>query len=224
VGRGIVPKAKKAWYIHKLPAGSEELVELTLTIFNIPHYFVSRIRHTAMQRFLHTASLLLICLLAVQFRVTAQTMTPLQLNNELVAITDQVQQKGQDWGKSFNESFKLKDFSLLTPVRKELETLVDQQMANVKAMKDVNNSKALRQAMIDYLLFKKTMIAKGYKPIEALRKDPDQDKLKAAFENMKAFSPQEDEALKKLTKAREVYATANGFKIEKAETIFDEDD
>ena len=98
----------------------------------------------------------------------AQTMTPLQMNDNLSSITDSLYARGQQWGTKFNEAYKAKNFKILIPYRQNLSVYVDKNIARVKAMKDVKNSKALRMAMVGFLEYEKKMITEGFMPLEKL--------------------------------------------------------
>ena len=170
-----------------------------------------------MQRRFYTLVLLLLCTLAGPSVLKAQT--PTEFNDKLVAITEGLYSKGQEWGKQFNAAYEAKDFTSLTNKRQQLEQFVTQKLAEVKAMKDVKDSKTLREAMVNFLEFEKGMIDRAFKPMESLGKNPSQEQVKAAYDQLTTYSKEEQVALERVNKAQEAYAKANGFTIAQPELV-----
>ena len=168
-----------------------------------------------MKRFFNVLGLIMILALSA-FNMKAQTMTPLQFNDNLSSITDSLYARGQQWGVKFNEAYQAKDFKMLVPYRQQLSGFVDKNIARVKVMKDVKNSKALRMAMIGFLEFEKKMITEGFMPLEQLSPSTSKEDVSAALEKLKSLSASENDQLKKVAIEQEAYAKANGFQIEAA--------
>jgi hypothetical protein len=145
----------------------------------------------------------------------AFAQTPIQFNDKLVSITDSLYARGQQWGLRFNDAYKSKNYSSLRPYRQSLERFVDEKIISVKAMKDVKNSRPLRMAMLDFLIFEKGMITKAFLPLESLGSEGSEDQVKAALAKLTEYSNQESIQLEKVNAAQEAYAKENGFTIEK---------
>ena len=143
-------------------------------------------------------------------------LTPIQFNDKLVAITDSLYVRGQDWGNHFNEAVKSKNFASLRPYRIDLERFVDQKIVAVRGMKDVKNSRSLRLAMLEFLNFEKGMINKAFMPLESLSSEASSDQINAKIDKIREYSKQENVQLEKVNVAQEAYGRDNGFKIEES--------
>ena len=112
--------------------------------------------------------------------ISKAQMTPVQFNDKLVGITEQLYEKGGMWGQAFNDSYKQKDFTLLSEPRRQLQAFVAEKLIEVASMKDVNNSRDLREAMIAFLRYEQKMITEAIMPVEQLGKNPGQEAVLAA--------------------------------------------
>jgi len=144
-------------------------------------------------------------------------MTPIQFNDQLTGITDGLFSRGQEWGRRFNEAYKSKDFSSLRPYRESLEQFVTVNIAKVLAMKDVNNSKDLRMAIVGFLQFEKKMVNQAFTPLEKLSPSATAAEINLKLKELKEFSALENAELQKVNIAQETYAKSNGFRVETAE-------
>lgn len=145
-----------------------------------------------------------------------QPKTALELNNQLASITDSLYAKGQAWGNKFVSAMDTKDFSTLTPYRMQMQQYIDKKLADVRKIKDINGSENLRTVMIDFLNYEKTMIDKGFVPVEKLGATTTEDDIKKVMENLTNASKDEAEFLRKVSDAQDTYAKKNGFTIEAA--------
>ncbi len=152
----------------------------------------------------------------------AQELTPIEFNDKLVGITDELYQKGTSWGTKFNEVYTSKDFASLRPYRESLETFIDGKIADVKSMKDVKNSKDLRMAMISFLNFERKMATDAFKPMDQLSSSASDEEIQKAYDNLQLLAKDEAAELDKVAAAQEAYGAANGFTIEPAETETEE--
>ena len=144
----------------------------------------------------------------------ANAQTPLEFNDNLVAITDSLYKKGQDWGEKFTAVRDSKEFYKLAPQRKALEKFIDTKIAEISVMKDISGSENLRKAMVKFLLFEKDMIQRGFMPIEKLNSSSTQEQIDAALEKLTSLTEEENEALGNVNREQEAYAKKNGFTIE----------
>lgn len=144
-----------------------------------------------------------------------QPTTPLSLNDAVADVTDSLYLKGAEWGKAFNEAYKSGQYSLLTPHRERLGKFINEKMEYVLTMKDINNSKPLRLAMIEFLSYEKQLLTEGFLPFESLKPGVSQEEVKKWHTNLSTLSKKEQAMLAKVSEAQERYAAENGFTIEK---------
>ncbi len=140
--------------------------------------------------------------------------TALELNDQLVSITDSLYRKGQRWGEQFNRSYENKDFVKLAPYRKEVQNYIDQQLVAVGVLKDIGGSEDFRAAMIKFLTFEKDMVTNHFIPMEKLNTKSTDEEIKAEVEKLTGAAEKEGDALGAVNKAQEAYAAKNGFSIE----------
>jgi hypothetical protein len=145
------------------------------------------------------------------------TLTPIQFNDKLTDITEDLYARGQGWGKEFNKALESKDFASLRNYRLSMTNFIDESIAKVKVMSDVNNSKPLRMAMIDFLQYEKKMAVQAFQPFERFDASTSTDLIKKALEKLNELSKGEGAELDKVAKAQEQYAKENGFRIQTAE-------
>ena len=159
--------------------------------------------------------LLTVFIAAAAFIANAQTAkTPLEFNDELVKITNSLFSNGQEWGKAFNEAYKAGNYTTMKPARERLQVFVDAQLKYVTALKDVNNSKPLRQAFIDFLNFEKKMITEAFLPFESLPADVSREEIQKWAAKLKEYSAKESGVMSMVYEAQKRYAEENGFTIQ----------
>jgi hypothetical protein len=144
-------------------------------------------------------------------------LTPIQFNDKLTGITEDLYARGQGWGKQFNQASESKNYSSLRPYRMSMITFIDEAVAKVKVMADVNNSKPLRMAMISFLQFEKKMAVQAFQPFERFNASTPSEQITKALDNLKEISKGEGAELAKVAEAQAQYGKENGFRIETAE-------
>ena len=152
-------------------------------------------------------------LLAVAVGNASAQSTPVELNDKMVDITDELYKHGEAWGAAFKKAMDTQDWADLKPLRQKMEYYVATATREVEEMKDLKNSKPLREAMIAYLAYEGKMAHEGFAPFENFDGDIDNESLKKAIDNMVAMGDQETELLEKLIDVQDAYAKANGFKV-----------
>lgn len=160
--------------------------------------------------------LLTVCITAAAFLANAQnTKTPIDFNDDLVEITDSLYKIGQNWGKAFNEAYKTTgNYATLKTARERMLVFVEAKLKYVANLKDVNNSKPLRQAYIDFLNYEKRMITEAFVPFEVLTSASSKEEVQKRMEKLRELSSQEGAMLTKVNEAQYRYASENGFTIE----------
>jgi hypothetical protein len=139
--------------------------------------------------------------------------TPLEVNDKMVDITDQVFEYGENWGKAFQVGMDKMDWSNLKPIRVKMQQYVTNAIQEVEAMPDVKGSKALRDVVVEFLNYENKVINEGFKPFENFDGNEDDESLKKAIDNMVALGNVETDMLEKVMDVQEAYAKANGFKV-----------
>jgi hypothetical protein len=164
------------------------------------------------------ALLLALSIVCFSWSLEAQTrLTPIQFNDRLTAITDSLFAGGQAWGRQFNIAHKSKAYSSLRPHREYMAKYITSSIARVNVMPDVNNSRPLRMAMIEFLRYEMRMVTEAFVPLEKLTASSTKEELETAFNNLQTLAAKEDEQLAKVAAAQETYAKENGFRIETEE-------
>jgi hypothetical protein len=145
-------------------------------------------------------------------------LTPIDYNDQMADITDSLYRLGQAWGGVFNEAYKGdKNFTKLTPVRKNMVEFIDLTTAKLKREPLVGKGgEGLRTAVIDFLKFEKDMIDIAFIDIEKLSSSSSQAEIEAALKKLTDQAEKEGDVLKKVNAAQEDYGRKNGFAIESA--------
>ena len=142
------------------------------------------------------------------------SQTPIEFNNNLAKFTDSLFKKGQAWGKKFAEVHPTKEYSKLTPYRIEMEIYLEKKIRELKAMPDVNDSKELREGMIEFLSYEMQMAVNVFKPFEKLDNTSSATDITNTIENLKKAAASENAKLQEYIKLQKAYAANNGFTIE----------
>ncbi|MBL7765887.1 MAG: hypothetical protein JNJ58_07335 [Chitinophagaceae bacterium] len=157
----------------------------------------------------------LLCLsMLLSVSVKAQSLSPIQFSDHLTAIVDSLYASGKQWGTSFNEAYKTKDYASLTPYRANMEKYILACIVELKAMKDVKNSRDLRMAVLDLLYIEQKLVVHGLKPLEAFNSQSSAEEVKAAMDKISKDVEVESREIQKVSAAQIAYAKANGFRIE----------
>jgi hypothetical protein len=157
---------------------------------------------------------LLLCFLLFAIKASAQvTITPVDYNDRLAAYTDTLYGMGQAWGTAFNQSYKSGDYSPLKDKSDSMERFINKAIVDITNMQDLNDSKPLRQAMIGFLKFEKTMVGSGFHQFESFTAKTPVDTVQAALDRLTILSKEETAYLDTVTGTQEVYAKQNGFSI-----------
>lgn len=163
-------------------------------------------------------NLLLAALLLTSLPLYAQkALTPIELNDKLTEITIGANTRGQEWGKAFSDAYQRKDYSALPPLRESIVRFVNTNIDMVTNMKDVNNSKPLRMAMLSFLRFERRLATESLQPFEKLTASSTPDEVKAVYDAFKKQADGEHAELEKIVAAQEAYAKENNFRIETEE-------
>jgi hypothetical protein len=147
---------------------------------------------------------------------TKAKLSPVAFNDELAGITDSLYNLGQQWGTKFQElNESSKDFSQLAPIRKELSAFILRKTQEVQKLPKTGvGSDNMKMVMIDFLIFERDMVQRGFLPIEQLSKTATEEEVKYAMEKLSMEASKENVALEKVNEAQEKYAAENDFNLE----------
>lgn len=155
---------------------------------------------------------LVIFLLSLALGVNAQK-TPLEFNDYVASITDSLNTYGRGWGVEVKNAFETNNYGVLAEKRVFLEKYIDKEIIKLRAMKDVKNSKALREAMISFLNFEKSAIVAAMKPFEKMTKATTEEQKKSAIDTLTASTTKEEAELAKVSAEQAAYAKANNITL-----------
>lgn len=160
------------------------------------------IRHLLLTLFVATAA----------FIATAQQpTTALELNNIMADITDSLYEGGSKWGAAFSEAYKSGRYELLKPHRESMWQFINKKLDYVNTMKDINNSKPLRLAVIEFLLYEKQLLKEAFLPFESLKPGVSQEEVNKLIDKLSTLASKEKDMTAKVNEAQEQYASENGF-------------
>lgn len=139
----------------------------------------------------------------------------LDINNKIAKATIDLENKGKAWGTAFGQAYSSsKNFSSLTPIRKDLETSIDKSISDISNMKDVGGSETLRSKALDYLKYEKNEVETYFKPFEEFNSSTSDADVKAKFEALTNSTTEEGQKLADLHAEQQAFATKNNFKLE----------
>lgn len=166
------------------------------------------------------SSLVFVALLLL-FASCGKTLTPVQLDAEIVEINDSLKMKGQNWVTELGKSFMSRNFSALPPLREDISAFLDKQIKHVENMKDVGGSEEYRKAELDFLKYERDMVASAFMPFEKFNASSTNEEIQAVLAKLTPISDAEVERMNKITELQVKYAEKNNFKL-KSTAIKDE--
>ena len=144
---------------------------------------------------------------------TVKAQTALEFSNKMADITDSLYAKGSAWGTAFSTARQTGNYTTLKPIREGMQEFIDKYILLVQKMKDVNNSKELRMAMIDLLKIEK-QLTDSFRPFEAFNASTPAEKVQAELDTLTSKAKVEASYMDKANTAQAKYAAENNFKIE----------
>ena len=157
--------------------------------------------------------ILIAAVVAILISSCAQTPTALEYNAKIVSISDSLKEKGMRWGMEFNNDVKTRDFSKLTPLRKDIENFANDKISELSADKDIHGSGDLKQAMLNFLACEKELMQRGFLPFEKLSATATDNDVQAALDNIKQQSAKEQALLDNLRDVELDYAKKNNIAL-----------
>jgi len=144
---------------------------------------------------------------------TVKAQTAIQFSDKLADITDSLYAKGSAWGSAFNVARKTGNYTTLKPIREGMQEFIDKNILLVQKMKDVNNSKEMRMAMIDLLKIER-QLTDSFQPFEAFNASTPAEKVKTELDALTSKAKEEASYMEKVKTAQAKYAAENNFEIE----------
>ena len=146
-------------------------------------------------------------------------MEPIDYNDKLAAITDSLYTMGVEWATEFqNIAGTHKDYSKLAIHRKKIAVFTSRKMEEVRRGPTIGKgAEELKNAMLGFLAFEKSMIDNAFAPLEKLNSTSTEAEVGEAIKKLSEEAKKEAEALKKVNTAQEKYGELNGFTLEAPE-------
>jgi len=171
-----------------------------------------------MRQKLSFCTLLFYCLLSTAVFAQKKT-TPIEYNDKLASITDSLYNLGMEWGTRFQQIMSGdKNYGQLSEPRQKVAAFTNKKIAEVKREAAVGKGgDNLKAAVLNFLVFEKSMIETAFMPMEKLDNNSTQEEIDAAIKKLTDQAELEADALKKVNVAQEAYGKLHGFELEPAE-------
>jgi len=156
----------------------------------------------------------------IAFAQTDYNKQAWELYIKLESMTVQLHEKGTVWTEKFNELYKInKNYNELSPLRQDIEHLIDSGLIEMNKMKDkIPGSNNLRVAYIKLFNLEKTMVVKAYVPFEHLSNYSAPETISNYYKYLSIYDKKEDEELHNVDIAKMQYAKKNKLKLETPDT------
>src|SRR5690606_19222690 len=96
----------------------------------------------------------------------------------------------------------------------EAQKLIDNNIAEVEAMKNVAGSEDFKKVTLEYFKFEKAMVQKYFVPFKTMNAQTTNAEISEAGKKLTEAVKEEDFYLDKARKAQEEYAQKNGLTVE----------
>jgi hypothetical protein len=134
-----------------------------------------------------------------------------QLSNNLAAITDSLNYYGKAWGAEFEIAVKTRYFTHLQPMREGMQDYIENNIISTMSMKDVGDSKQLRQSLLDILHYEKDTILPKLMVFEHFDNTTDEQAITNAYRDMISTSPTDLKKYETMFRYLDEYAEKNDF-------------
>lgn len=135
----------------------------------------------------------------------------MRLSTELGFANDSLFYYGKLWNDELKVAVNLSDFSNLQPIRKDLQDYITRKEEYIRNMKDVGESKELRQAELDYLAFEKHVVQTRFTPFETFNDSTETEEIAKAYQDLLGSMELEKPKLDRFQALQQLYAEKNGF-------------
>lgn len=134
-----------------------------------------------------------------------------QLSINLTAITDSLNYYGKAWGSEFEIAVKTRDFTHLQPMRENMQGYIESNIINTMSIKDVGDSKQLRESLLDILNYEKDTVLPKLMVFERFDTATDEQTITVAYKDMIATSPTDLKKYEIMFRYLDEYAEKNDF-------------
>ena len=142
------------------------------------------------------------------------TQTPRELSDRIVSSTDSLYLLASVWGNKFIDNLNgAQHYEELTPLRKDLQDFINDQLALFTNMNDVSGSGKMRAAVIALYGYEKTLVELGFMPFEKLTPNSSDDQVNECRSRLKEEAGKERDYLTAVNTERREFAKVNGFSI-----------
>ena len=160
--------------------------------------------------------LLLTIVLCSPFKIYAQKLPqkPQEVGVYVRALVDSMRTHGQKLGAQIGLAVNTRDFSIVEPARKDVDTYLDSCKARVQQIKDFEGMAAFKTALLTYIDAQKTASDKLSAPFEKFNEKTPAAEINAAIKKIKE-NPQTEgqKALEALNEAMKKFAAQNNIQV-----------
>lgn len=137
----------------------------------------------------------------------------MHFNDDLTTINDSLFYKGKVWGEEFRIAFSTGDYSRLPAARAAMVSYIDKSIETVRNTKDVGDSRAFREAELDYLAFERDSILPRMEIFETFTDSTSREDIAAAYKNLLATAHMEQAKQEHLRRVQKEYADKNKIQL-----------
>jgi hypothetical protein len=134
-----------------------------------------------------------------------------KLSTDLYTITDSLNYYGKAWGAEFEIAVKTRDFTHLQPMRENMQDYIENNIISTMSMKDVGDSKQLRESLLDILHYEKDTILPKLTVFEHFDNTTDEQVITIAYKDMISTSPADLKKYETMFRYLDDYADKNDF-------------
>jgi hypothetical protein len=153
-----------------------------------------------------------------------QPTTAIQMNDYLVNAIDSLHNAGTNWANLYQEVSQSKEYYRLGSIRQDILVLIDRLSTEISMLQDIGGSEEFRNAIIEFLVFEKSLINDCMSPFESLTASSTQEEIDALFAKLNQITVTENEKLKDINVIQSAFAEKNGFTIGGTNSEYNTDD
>jgi hypothetical protein len=144
--------------------------------------------------------------------VSCKTKSALNYNQEIIKLESSLVPAIEKTEKEVTRYFETENYDSAAAVSQRMETLVDDKLKEVEALKapDVKEASTLKQAAIRYFAYMKSI----YTAYNSFAKATSEESREAEREKLLKVVDEKNDALREIQNAQQKFASANGFKIQ----------
>ena len=146
--------------------------------------------------------------------LNCSAQTPKEFSDRIGSSTDSLYLLAAVWGNTFLENYNGEQhYENLTPLRKDLQEFITDQLETFKSIPDVAGSEKLRASLIAFYDYEQKLITKAFIPFEKLTSSSSDNQVNECRSNLKEEAASEKDFLGTVNTERRAYAKLNGFSL-----------